>query len=258
MLTEKLSRKRKLFAALLMTAGLTTVISALGIPAAAERVVPKGAACCAGELQGAMLPLELGKALDQGKVIPLPKGKLLDLGGPKTSCAFTGLRAMLGADNLFLVSYSFLNFFLFQFLVGSRRLRPAFFWCLAGTVLSVVMLVSDALENWALYQWIDHFPAPPSSFLNPATSSKWTALALAALFCGVAYLFQRPPLLKLLILPAALCAGLFAVGVYDPNVDQVKFIKMGVLFLNVLWGCGLLHAIAVILQPALPTEPSHV
>ncbi|HEY4563231.1 MAG TPA: hypothetical protein VIJ36_09640 [Thermoanaerobaculia bacterium] len=257
-MTEKLPVKRKLLAALVMTAGLATVISALGIPAAAKRAVPQGAACRADELKGAMLPLELGTPLN--------------LGGPeKASCTLTGLRAMLGADNLFLISYSSLNFFLFLFLVGSGRLRPAFLWCSAGTLLSVVMLVGDALENRALYQWIDEarlapggpaFSMPPPSFLAVATNSKWIAIAVASLLCGVAYLLQRSRFLKPLIIPAVVCAGLVGLGVYRQDVDLIKY---GMMSLTILWGFGLLHSIAVILQPSLPTlgpvagtaEPSH-
>jgi hypothetical protein len=260
-LMEKLSAKRKLLAALVMTAGLASLISSLSVPLAGRQTA-QGKTCAFGKLEGVMVPLELG-------IPPKSLGNKAD-----AECFLDALHAMLGADNLFLISYSSLNFVLFLFLVGSGRLRPAALWCLAGTILSVVMLVGDAFENRALYQWIAQarstlgsgspsFPMPPPSFLAPATESKWIALAVASLLCGVAYLFHRPWFLKLLILPGAVCAVLFWMGVHPHNPDRIL---SGMKWLIGLWTGGLLHSVLVALEQASPVSrrsvekggPAHV
>lgn len=253
MLTEKLLLRRKLLAALVMTGGLATLVSTLGIQVAGNRTVDGQAACSAVHLKGAMLPLELGAPPELGRT--------------SAACFLRALDAMLDADTVFLISYSALNLTLFLFLAGLGRLRPAFLWCLAGGILSVVMLLGDWFENQALYQWVGQarhtlgsgspsFPAHPPSFLALATDAKWIALAVAGLLLGVAYLFQRPWLLKLLILPAALCAGLIGMGVYrsyaahdSSGADQITH---GMSALAILWTGGLLHSIVVALQPLDP------
>jgi hypothetical protein len=242
---EKLSVKRKLFAALVMTAGLATLISALGVPLAGRQSAQRNPSCASDDFEGAMLPLELGQPPTIGT-------------SPHADCYLDALHDMLGADNLFLISYSSLNFFLFLLLVGSGGLRPATLWCLAGTILSVVMLAGDFWENQALYQWIKEarhalggpaFSMPPPSYLALATNSKWIALAVASLLGGVAFLFQRFRLLKLLILPGAVGAVLIGMGVYHQDSDRIL---SGMNWLIALWTGGLLYAVLVALEQASP------
>jgi hypothetical protein len=245
---EKLSVKRKLLAALVMTAGLATLISALGVPLAGRQAAQRNPACASDNFKGAMLPLELGQ----------PPGNLGK--SPHADCYLEAFHAMLNADNVFLISYSSLNFFLFLLLVGSGRLRPAVLWCLAGTILSVVMLVGDFWENQELYHWIAQarstlgsespsFPMPPPSYLALATNSKWIALAVASLLGGVAFLFQRFRLLKLLILPGCVGAVLIGMGVYHQDSDRIL---SGMNWLIALWTGGLLYAVLVALEQASP------
>ncbi len=246
---EKLAVKRKLLAALVMTAGLATLISALGVQLAGRQAAQRNPACAADNFEGAMLPLELGRPRAIGQ-------------SPHADCYLDALHDMLDADNLFLISYSSLNFFLFLLLVGSGGLRPAALWCLAGTILSVVMLAGDFWENQALYQWINEarhapggpaFSMPPPSYLALATNSKWIALAVASLLGGVAFLFQRPWLLKALIVPGVVGAVLIGLGVQSQNWHQISK-GAGMYGLMGLWLGGLLHSVLVALEQASPVS----
>jgi hypothetical protein len=245
-LKDKLQQKRKLLAALVITTGLATLVSALGVPKAGDRV-SRGCRSSHWDSKGAMLPLELGQ--------PIP------LGGPvRAGCILAGLDAMLGADTIFLISYSALNLTLFLFLVGLGRLRPALLWVSAGVVLSAVMFFGDLFENRALYEWIGQarrtlgsmspdFPLPPPPLLALATTSKWIALAVASALCGLAYLFQRRWFLRFLALPGALAAGFLLLGISRSCQDWINY---GVTALGLLWAGGLVHAVVVVLEEVLP------
>jgi hypothetical protein len=240
----------KHLATLVIVAALATIVTAAGIPKAAEKAIGDSHACRASDLKNAMVPLELGK----GKDFLLGKS-------PRAECLLAGLGAMLDADNFFLVSYSLLNLFLFLFLAGAVRLLWSPLWCFTGVALSATMLVGDWLENRALYLWITQasraagrgaaaFPMPPPWFLGPATTGKWMALAVSSLLVGLYYLYaiDRPSLLKLLTLPAAFGAGALLTGVCR---NSPEWILTGMYGLVLLWAGGLLQAIlAVTERPA--------
>jgi hypothetical protein len=250
--------QKKHFAAAVLIAFLATLVSGLGIQVAGQHAVEKQeTACKAGDLD--MSSFEQGKA-------PVSAGE-----PSKALCELEGLKAQLHADDVFLFTYSALNFSFFLFLAAILqfppsilRFRTAVRWAVtgAGLVLAVVMLCADFRENQLFLHWIcqarhalstDLSGALPPGPAIEATRLKWSALAAASALLGLIYLVNPSRVAKLVALPAF---GTAAVLVASLAVQSPPALLKGRLAaLGVLWLAILIHAVIVAIESPPPGVP---
>lgn len=259
--------RRRLWAVIVLLAGIATILSGRGLGAAVEAALRRNH--CEGIRPGwSMLQLELG--------VPVPALQGND--AHKVGCVLAALWADLHADFAFLLSYSLLVFAIFGFLASPAEHSPqssptGHRWLLAaGAALSTAMLLGDALENHTAFRLLELAePAKRALFggafeealpaMTTITSVKWAALALSSLLIGAVYLLRwlpdrRRPLAALaLLLPVLSVPVAFfffrALAHGDPTL-----LAKGMTWLMYFWIAILLHAVWVVIGMGRRAAPS--
>lgn len=248
------SSRRRLWAVIVLLAGIATILSARTLGSAAGDALRRNQ--CEGVRVGwSMLELELGR--------PVPALRSTD--SRQVDCVLAALWAELHADFLFLLCYSGLVFAIFGFLSNPVEPRPGSLpggggrWLLAvGASLATAMLLGDALENHTAFNLLELAePANRLSFggafeealpaMTTITAVKWGALALSCLVIGGVYLVRwlahwRRPLTALGIVTTLLgvaVAFFFFRGLAD---GDPKLLARGMTWLASFWITILLHA----------------
>ena len=249
--------RRRLWAVIVLLAGIATILSGRGLGAATEEALRRNH--CEGVHPGwSMLQLELG--------VPVPALQGND--AHKVGCVLAALWADLHADFAFLLSYSFLVFAIFGFLASPAEegapATPGSRWLLAaGSALSTAMLLGDALENHTAFNLLELAePGKRALFggafeealpaMTTITSVKWSALALSSLLIGAVYLFRwlrdwrRPLAAPAVLLPLLSLPVAFFFFRALAHGDPVP-LAHGMTWLMYFWIAILLHAVWVVI-----------
>ena len=254
--TEMPSSRRRLWAVVVLVAGIATILSVRSLGSAAGEALRRNQ--CEGVTPGwSMLQLELG----------LPVPALQGNDAHQVGCVLTALWAELHADFAFLLSYSVLVFAIFAFLSTPAvplEARPRSWgegrWLLAvGASLSTAMLLGDALENHTAFRLLELAePAKRAVFgrafeealpaMTTITSVKWAALALSCLVIGAVYLvrwladWRRPlPALGIVVTVFGVIVACFFFRALDAG--DPRLLARGMTYLAYFWIAILFHAV---------------
>ncbi|HEX5759521.1 MAG TPA: hypothetical protein VF121_10030 [Thermoanaerobaculia bacterium] len=264
-------RSRKRAAAMLMVAGLATLLAFWGIQQAGEvERARRGELCRDVELAGLVLRLELA---------PSPADFERELRRAPEECVREAARAMVERDWVLLPSYGFFVALIFLLLANLRLRGPAAWslWVGLGLALAAAAVAADAWENRLLLRLLDAERADAATLeaLHQATAAKWGLLAVAA--AAAALLWVRRPrpvgddaplvapqatarqasLARLapwlrwgVALLGAAAAAVILWGLAQPDrALQLAALQVGILLLVASWSCAFARALVVAAEP---------
>lgn len=260
-------RSPKICAALVIIAFAATLIANWGMGSALRKAAKNDGHCkVEDDLKNPGLRLEMAGDVDKALAV-------LGDGGDtaKVTCIRHAVAKQIDADYLFIPAYSLLTLALFLF-VRSLWGAPKWSWVLlaAGLSLAAIIVYGDVRENLQIEQIIKLAERMPETkelirdrllYLQHFTFIKMSALALSAVLLSVFWRSRSARCWACVPRFLGLCAAaLFVIAMalslrgdpVCPEPWRIAFYGMVGFFF--FWLTGLIHAVAVVVDPNAPSN----